>query len=38
MIEAAKKNMEDAAAELDFMRAARYRDDMNALKELLKKK
>ena len=38
MVAAAKKNMEDAAAELDFMRAARFRDEMNALKELLKKK
>jgi excinuclease ABC subunit B len=38
MVTAAKKNMEDAAAELDFMRAARFRDEMNALKELLKKK
>ena len=37
MVAAAKKNMEDAAAELDFMRAARFRDEMNALKELLKK-
>jgi excinuclease ABC subunit B len=38
MVAAAKKNMEDAAAELDFMRAARFRDEMNALKELLKKR
>ena len=38
MVAAAKKNMEDAAAELDFMRAARFRDEMNALKELIKKR
>jgi excinuclease ABC, B subunit len=33
-IAAAKKNMEDAAAELDFLRAAKFRDEMNALKKL----
>ncbi|MPM93896.1 UvrABC system protein B [bioreactor metagenome] len=34
-VEAAKKEMERAAAELDFMRAAKFRDEMNALKKLL---
>jgi excinuclease ABC subunit B len=38
MVASAKKNMEAAAAELDFMNAARYRDEMNALKELLEKR
>ncbi len=37
MVAAAKANMEKAAAELDFMRAASYRDEMNALKQLLEK-
>ena len=36
-VEAAKKKMEEAAAELDFLRAARFRDEMNALKRLLEK-
>ncbi|MBQ0123415.1 MAG: excinuclease ABC subunit UvrB [Bacteroidales bacterium] len=31
-----KRKMEDAAAELDFTAAARYRDEMNALKEIAK--
>jgi excinuclease ABC subunit B len=34
-IVAAKLQMESAAKELDFMRAARFRDEMNALKRLL---
>jgi excinuclease ABC subunit B len=38
MIASAKANMEQAAAELNFMQAAAYRDEMNALKELLGKK
>lgn len=33
-IAAAKKKMEDAAAELDFLRAAKFRDEMNALKKI----
>ncbi len=37
-IEKARKNMEKAAAELDFIEAARYRDEMNELKKLLSKK
>ena len=36
-VETAKKKMEEAAAELDFLRAARFRDEMNALKRLLEK-
>jgi len=36
-IAAAKKEMEKAAYELDFIRAARFRDEMNALKKLLAK-
>ena len=31
-----RRKMEDAAAELDFTAAARYRDEMNALKEIAK--
>jgi excinuclease ABC subunit B len=38
MIAATKASMEAAAAELDFINAARFRDEMNALKELLSKK
>ncbi len=34
----ARKEMERAAAELDFMRAAKFRDEMNALKKLMDKK
>ena len=34
--EQAKKNMQKAAADLDFLAAARYRDEMWALKEYLK--
>lgn len=34
--EAAKKSMEEAAAQLDFMRAAHFRDEMNALKAMLR--
>ncbi len=36
-IAAAKKRMEDAAAQLDFLAAAQARDEMNALKLLLEK-
>ncbi len=35
-VDLAKKNMEEAAAALDFMRAAHFRDEMNALKMLLR--
>lgn len=38
MIAAAKASMEAAAAELDFINAARFRDEMNALKEVLSKR
>ena len=38
MVAAAKASMEAAAAELDFVNAARFRDEMNALKEILSKK
>lgn len=34
----AKKSMEDAAGELDFTRAAKFRDEMLAYKELLEEK
>jgi len=37
-ITAAKLQMESAAKELDFLRAAKFRDEMNALKNLLEKK
>lgn len=37
-IEKARKNMEKAASELDFIEAARYRDEMNELKKLLAQK
>jgi len=33
-VESAKKNMEKAASELDFLNAARFRDEMNALRQL----
>ena len=36
-IEASKLQMEQAAAELDFLRAAKFRDEMNELKKLLTK-
>lgn len=36
-IDAAKLEMESAAAELDFLRAAKFRDEMNALKRLIEK-
>ena len=36
-IAAARKRMEDAAAQLDFLAAAKARDEMNALKILLEK-
>ena len=38
LIAATKASMEAAAAELDFINAARFRDEMNALKEVLSKK
>jgi excinuclease ABC subunit B len=34
----AKREMEKAAYDLDFIRAAKFRDEMNALKKLLEKK
>jgi excinuclease ABC subunit B len=37
-IEKTKKSMEKAASELNFIEAAQFRDEMMALKELLKKK
>ena len=37
-ITTAKANMESAAKELDFLRAAKFRDEMNALKRLLESK
>jgi excinuclease ABC subunit B len=37
-IEKAKNSMEKAASELNFIEAARYRDEMMALKEVMKKK
>lgn len=37
-IEKSRKNMEKAAAELDFIEAARYRDEMNGLQKLLRSK
>ena len=38
MIEKTQKSMEKAAKELDFMEAARLRDELNELKSLLEKK
>ena len=35
-VEQAKKNMQKAAADLDFMAAAKYRDEMWALQQYLK--
>ena len=35
-VETAKKNMQKAAADLDFMAAAKYRDEMWALQQYLK--
>ena len=35
-VQTAKKNMQKAAADLDFMAAAKYRDEMWALQEYLK--
>lgn len=35
-VEQAKRNMEKAAADLDFMAAAKYRDEMWALQQYLK--
>ena len=37
-IESSRIKMENAAKELDFISAARFRDEMNALKELLSKR
>lgn len=37
-ITSARKEMEKAAVELDFIRAAKFRDEMNALKDLLETK
>lgn len=37
-VASARKEMEKAAAELDFIRAAKFRDEMNTLKELLETK
>lgn len=37
-IEQARKKMEKAAGELNFLEAAQYRDEMNKLKELLKER
>jgi len=37
-IDKAKKQMEKAAKELDFIEAARFRDEMFALQELLTSK
>lgn len=34
----AKKRMENAAAELDFIQAAKFRDEMNAIKKLISEK
>ncbi len=34
-VETSRRKMEEAAAELDFLRAAAFRDEMNVLKELL---
>ena len=35
-IESSRIKMENAAKELDFITAARFRDEMNVLKDLLK--
>ena len=35
-VEQAKRNMEKAAADLDFLAAAKYRDEMWALQQYLK--
>ena len=35
-VDLAKKNMEEAAAALDFMRAAHFRDEMNLLKSRIR--
>ena len=37
-IEKSKKSMEKAAAELDFIEAARFRDEMADLQKLLRSK
>ena len=37
-IEKSKKNMEKAASELDFIEAARFRDEMADLQKLLRSK
>ena len=37
-IEKTRKNMEKAASELDFIQAARFRDEMSDLQKLLRNK
>jgi excinuclease ABC subunit B len=37
-IDKARKQMEKAAAELDFIEAAKFRDEMYALQQVLKEK
>ena len=37
-VDRAKKMMEKAAADLDFVNAAKYRDEMNNIKKILEKK
>ena len=37
-IQKARKSMEAAVKELDFIQAAKYRDEMYALEKVLKKK
>ena len=37
-IDKAKRDMERAAAELDFVNAAKFRDEMNNLKKILEKR
>ena len=37
-MKAAKKNMEQAAKELDFLNAARYRDEMLSIEKLIEKR
>ena len=37
-IQAAKKNMERAAKDMEFMEAAKFRDEMFALEKMMKEK
>jgi excinuclease ABC subunit B len=37
-IQVAKKNMERAAKDMEFMEAAKYRDEMFALEKMIKEK